>query len=68
MLVTVSLMVHTALVLFRCHCPEVMDWSPVSPEMSLIENVWIVVELILHKAYNWMNLKEFKTAAKQAGT
>ena len=43
-----------------------MDWSPVSPEMSLIENVWIVVELILHKAYKWKNLKEFKRAAKQA--
>jgi hypothetical protein len=43
-----------------------MDWSPVSPDMSLIENVWSVVELILHKAYKWRSLKEFKRAAKQA--
>jgi hypothetical protein len=32
----------------------------------LIENVWSVVELILHKAYKWRNLKEFKKAVKQA--
>ncbi len=43
-----------------------MDWPHVSPDLSLIENVWSVAELILHKAYKCRNLKEFKKAAKQA--
>jgi hypothetical protein len=43
-----------------------MDWPPVSPDLSLVENVWCLVELILHKAYKWRDLKEFKKAVKQA--
>jgi transposase len=43
-----------------------MDWPLVSPDLSLIENVWSVVELLLHKAYKWRNLKAFKKAGTQA--
>jgi hypothetical protein len=43
-----------------------MDWPLVSPDLSLIEKVWSVVEILLHKAYKWKNFKEFKKAVKQA--
>lgn len=59
--------VHVAAVAdLQQHCPEVMGWPPVSPDLSLIENVWSVVALLLHKGCKWRNLKEFKKAVKQA--
>jgi hypothetical protein len=52
----------TAIPLLEEACPRLLPWPHVSPDLSLIENVWSMVEYQLWRDYTWHDLQSFKEA------
>lgn len=47
-------------------CPGRLDWHRNSPDLSLIENVWSMVEYQIRRAHTWHDLESFKAAIVMA--
>jgi transposase len=55
-----------AIAILQENCPRLLPWPATSPDLSLIENVWSLVEFHLRRDYTWHDLESFKAALTQA--